>query len=325
MGAPVGRRRGGARAGVAPRGRCRDPSTGLLAAPLLEAGSARCATPSVRRGQPHQRPDPRLHRADQAAAPGEAAAAGLPDEDVAEEDLLDTAWLQRLRRISQLQSARWVFPTAEHSRFTHGLGVMHEAGLWARSLYPSLRAALPAGPRRADPIRRPGHRDAADGRPAARRRPRPVRPLLRRPRPRRLPGPGRRPPPAEAAVPRGPERSGSSRTSSAAPAWPAPGTGRRRRARRLRRRRVDRPRWVSFLIAKPALADPAMPRWVRWLAAAPVGRVHGRQPRLRPARRVPHRRRGRAGRRRAPAALHVHLRARPDPVRAGPAARSRCS
>ncbi len=37
-----------------------------------------------------------------------------------------------------------MFPTAEHSRFTHGLGVMHEAGLWARSLYPSLRASLPA-------------------------------------------------------------------------------------------------------------------------------------------------------------------------------------
>ena len=73
---------------------------------------------------------------------GESAVAGLPDEEVAEEDLLDTAWLQRLRRISQLQSARWVFPTAEHSRFTHGLGVMHEAGLWARSLYPSLRGAL---------------------------------------------------------------------------------------------------------------------------------------------------------------------------------------
>src|SRR3954463_6278919 len=74
--------------------------------------------------------------------PAEAAAVGLPDEEVAEEDLLDTGWVQRLRRISQLQSARWVFPTAEHSRFTHGLGVMHEAGLWARSLYPSLRASL---------------------------------------------------------------------------------------------------------------------------------------------------------------------------------------
>ncbi|HEY8239149.1 MAG TPA: HD domain-containing protein [Candidatus Limnocylindrales bacterium] len=73
----------------------------------------------------------------------ESAAAGLPDEDAAEDDLLDTAWLQRLRRISQLQSARWVFPTAEHSRFTHGLGVMHEAGLWARTLLPSLRTVLP--------------------------------------------------------------------------------------------------------------------------------------------------------------------------------------
>ncbi|HZL15672.1 MAG TPA: HD domain-containing protein, partial [Verrucomicrobiae bacterium] len=71
-----------------------------------------------------------------------ATSAGLPDEETAEEDLLDTVWLQRLRRISQLQSARWVFPTAEHSRFTHGLGVMHEAGLWARQLYPSLVDAL---------------------------------------------------------------------------------------------------------------------------------------------------------------------------------------
>src|SRR3982750_3445875 len=74
--------------------------------------------------------------------PAEAGAVGLPDEEVAEEDLLDTGWVQRLRRISQLQSARWVFPTAEHSRFTHGLGVMHEAGLWARALYPTLGPAL---------------------------------------------------------------------------------------------------------------------------------------------------------------------------------------
>jgi len=53
---------------------------------------------------------------------------GLGPEKAAEGDLLDSAWLQRMRRISQLQSARWVFPTAEHSRFTHSLGVMHEAG-----------------------------------------------------------------------------------------------------------------------------------------------------------------------------------------------------
>jgi hypothetical protein len=25
------------------------------------------------------------------------------------------------------------------------------------------------------------------------------------------------------------------------------------------------PRWVSFLISKPAISDPAMPRWLRWL------------------------------------------------------------
>jgi HD superfamily phosphohydrolase len=25
------------------------------------------------------------------------------------------------------------------------------------------------------------------------------------------------------------------------------------------------PRWVSFIVSKPALVDPAMPRWVRWL------------------------------------------------------------
>ncbi|MEY4388840.1 MAG: hypothetical protein RLZZ432_559 [Chloroflexota bacterium] len=73
-----------------------------------------------------------------------AAAVGHAPERAAEEDLLDTPWVQRLRRISQLQSARWVFPTAEHSRFAHGLGVMHEAGLWARHLYPSLAQQLAA-------------------------------------------------------------------------------------------------------------------------------------------------------------------------------------
>ena len=76
--------------------------------------------------------------------PEQSARARLPVESAAEEDLLDTQWLQRLRRISQLQAARWVFPTAEHSRFVHGLGVMHEAGLWGRALYPSLREALAA-------------------------------------------------------------------------------------------------------------------------------------------------------------------------------------
>jgi len=63
-----------------------------------------------------------------------------------EQDLVDAAWLQRLRRIHQLQSAWWVFATAEHSRFQHALGAMHLAGEWARHLYPSLKASCPEVP-----------------------------------------------------------------------------------------------------------------------------------------------------------------------------------
>jgi HD superfamily phosphohydrolase len=59
----------------------------------------------------------------------------------AEQDLLDNRWMQRARRIHQLQSAWWVFPAAEHSRFQHAVGAMHLAGVWARHLYPSLRLA----------------------------------------------------------------------------------------------------------------------------------------------------------------------------------------
>src|SRR3984893_9988199 len=63
-----------------------------------------------------------------------------------EQDLVDSAWMQRLRRIHQLQSAWWVFATAEHSRFQHALGSMHLAGEWARHLYPSLSAVCDATP-----------------------------------------------------------------------------------------------------------------------------------------------------------------------------------
>jgi len=69
----------------------------------------------------------------------------IPGE-ATEQDLLDTPWVQRLRRIPQLQSARWVFPTAEHSRFPHALGTMHVAGRFARQLTPSLRAVFPDAP-----------------------------------------------------------------------------------------------------------------------------------------------------------------------------------
>src|SRR5574342_619398 len=64
---------------------------------------------------------------------------GMPGE-ATEQDLIDSTWMQRLRRVPQLQSARWVFPAAEHSRFQHSLGAMHLAGRFAQQLYPSLRA-----------------------------------------------------------------------------------------------------------------------------------------------------------------------------------------
>ncbi|HEV8639712.1 MAG TPA: HD domain-containing protein [Methylomirabilota bacterium] len=66
--------------------------------------------------------------------------------EATEQDVIDTSWVQRLRRIPQLQSARWVFPAAEHSRFQHSLGAMHLAGRLAQQLYPSLRAIFPEGP-----------------------------------------------------------------------------------------------------------------------------------------------------------------------------------
>ncbi len=65
-----------------------------------------------------------------------------------EKDLIDSSWVQRLRNIFQLQSARWVFPSAEHSRFQHSLGAMHIAGRFAFHLYPSLKEVIPKCPSR---------------------------------------------------------------------------------------------------------------------------------------------------------------------------------
>ena len=42
-------------------------------------------------------------------------------------DLIDTREFQRLRRVSQLSGVSEVFPTAEHSRFTHSLGAYEVA------------------------------------------------------------------------------------------------------------------------------------------------------------------------------------------------------
>ena len=51
-----------------------------------------------------------------------------------EKDIIDTAPVQRLRRIKQLAGAHLTYPGAEHSRFCHSLGVMHLAGTLANNL-----------------------------------------------------------------------------------------------------------------------------------------------------------------------------------------------
>ncbi len=196
-------------------------------------------------------------------AAAEAAAVGLPPEDVAEDDLLDTAWVQRLRRISQLQSARWVFPTAEHSRFTHGLGVMHEAGLWARSLYPTMPAAMDGEPlpseglvvetlRIAGLLHDVGHGPFAhyfDDRVLADF---PAPPDARRPGVKSLSHEDL----SQLIIERelGLLIASLRRAPGNTPARDAFAEG----------ESID-PRWVSFLVSKPALVDPTMPRWVRIL------------------------------------------------------------
>lgn len=63
--------------------------------------------------------------------------------EVSERDVIDHPWLQRLRYIHQLQTAWWVFPTAEHNRFQHVLGAMHLASRAVEQLFESLVTACP--------------------------------------------------------------------------------------------------------------------------------------------------------------------------------------
>ena len=61
------------------------------------------------------------------------------DKEVTEENLINSKWVQRLRRIFQTQTTWIAYPGAVHSRFQHSLGVMHLAGEFVRTLYPSYR------------------------------------------------------------------------------------------------------------------------------------------------------------------------------------------
>src|SRR5438552_5813855 len=63
---------------------------------------------------------------------------GLPSGEVSEQEIIDHPWVQRMRQIHQLQTAWWVFPSAEHTRFQHVLGVMHLASLAIEHWYESL-------------------------------------------------------------------------------------------------------------------------------------------------------------------------------------------
>ncbi|QDT36825.1 HD domain-containing protein [Stratiformator vulcanicus] len=65
---------------------------------------------------------------------------GLPEGEAAEQEIIDHPWVQRLRQIHQLQTAWYVFPSAEHMRFQHVLGAMHLASVVIDEWYDSLAA-----------------------------------------------------------------------------------------------------------------------------------------------------------------------------------------
>lgn len=72
----------------------------------------------------------------------------LEEGEVSERQIIDHPWVQRLRYIHQLQTAWWVYPTAEHTRFQHVIGAMHLGSRAVAHLYESLREVCPDVPSR---------------------------------------------------------------------------------------------------------------------------------------------------------------------------------
>ncbi|TVS09866.1 MAG: HD domain-containing protein [Planctomycetaceae bacterium] len=58
--------------------------------------------------------------------------------ETSERQIIDHPWVQRMRYIHQLQTAWWVYPTAEHTRFPHVIGAMHMGSQAMAVLYDSL-------------------------------------------------------------------------------------------------------------------------------------------------------------------------------------------
>ena len=211
-----------------------------------------------------------------------------------------------------------VFPTAEHSRFTHGLGVMHEAGLWVARSTPRWSRRW-----RRSTVRRRSHRRGwwwrpPRGRAPARRRPRAVRTLLRRPRAVGVRGARRHPPDRPKRLT---HEDLSQQIVERELGWRSPGSaGRRARSRCATgspTARRSTSGWVSRSHRETGPRRSCDAPLGPMAGAVAVGRVHGRQPRLRAAGRVPHRRVHRPCRRRATSAGHICLVARADALRAG--------
>jgi HD superfamily phosphohydrolase len=56
-----------------------------------------------------------------------------------ESKIINSKTFQRLRRIRQLSGGHYVYPSAEHTRFAHCIGVMHLAGLTGKKLLKELK------------------------------------------------------------------------------------------------------------------------------------------------------------------------------------------